>query len=498
MRKILNISFFVILISNQILAQGFYNHVWLTGNNPFAGFPNGRIVFDSTSYMHTPEMRKMSFWGTEATICDAQGNFLMSSNGIWIANANNDTMLNGSGLNPNGITSNWAFGLPMTSNNVLIPFPDDTTKFVLFHHTATANGPSFTANELYYSVINIALDNGLGGIVQKNVIALNDTMSWGIGCCKHANGRDWWIFMIKHNSSIVNVLLFTPSGIATIIQQQLNVPIAWFSSSQIGISNDGDKLSYVVYEQNTLNSSVIIADFDRCSGILSNDTSILITQNQYLWGLTFSPSDDFIYTCSSSNIFQIDTDSLTVDTVASYDGFISPPGQTCCATSFFNMYLAANAKIYITSGSSVQHLHEMNYPDSAGIACDVQQHAIDLGSYLHLRAVPNHPNYNLGPVVGSVCDTLSIGIAEQGHDFRFGISPNPTNDGNIKLVYLLPQNNPGVFEVYDLTGRMVYKMDLPPWSTLQFIQLPMLSNGVYTCVIKSGFERVGKKLVVMR
>jgi hypothetical protein len=45
-----------------------------------------------------PENRKMPFKGTEATICDAQGNFLMSTNGIWIANANNDTMLNGGGL----------------------------------------------------------------------------------------------------------------------------------------------------------------------------------------------------------------------------------------------------------------------------------------------------------------------------------------------------------------------------------------------------------------
>ena len=79
MRKILNIFFLLLFLSNQIVAQGFYNHVWLTGNNPFAGFPNGRIVFDSASYVHTPEMRKMSFKGTEATICDSQGDFLMTA-----------------------------------------------------------------------------------------------------------------------------------------------------------------------------------------------------------------------------------------------------------------------------------------------------------------------------------------------------------------------------------------------------------------------------------
>ena len=187
MRKILNISLLLLLFSNQIIAQGFYNHVWLTGNNPFAGFPNGRIVFDSTSYVHTSEMRKMSFQGTEATICDEVGNFLMSSNGVWIANANNDTMLNGNGLNPNGITSSWPFGLPMISNNVFIPFPGDTDKYILFHHTGTSNGISYTANELYYSIIDLSLDNGLGGVSIKNAIAVTDTMSFGIGCCIYRN-----------------------------------------------------------------------------------------------------------------------------------------------------------------------------------------------------------------------------------------------------------------------------------------------------------------------
>ena len=188
-----------------------------------------------------------------------------------------------------------------------------------------------------------------------------------------------------------------------------------------------------------------------------------------------------------------------MDTVAVYDGFSFPIPQA--ATTFGAEYLAANGKIYLTSGNGVQHLHEINYPDSAGLSCDVQQHAVSLGVW-HFRTVPNHPNYNLGPVVGSVCDTLAIGIEELKHDFKFSISPNPTSDGNIKLVYLLPQNKNGRetsrFEVYDITGQLVYKMNLPPWSTLQYVHLPELSNGVYTCVIRSGYERTGKKLVILR
>ena len=140
----------------------------------------------------------------------------------------------------------------------------------------------------------------------------------------------------------------------------------------------------------------------------------------------------------------------------------------------------------------------MNYPDSAGTACDLQQHAVDLTTYRHGRAVPNHPNYNLGPVVGSVCDTLGVGIEEQQHDFHFGISPNPVADGPVKIIYLLPENKSGVFEVYDITGQLVYKMNLPPWSTLQYVDLPSLSEGVYTAVVRSGYERSAKKLTIIR
>ena len=113
MRKVLFLLCILALCGCEIFGQGFYNHQWLLGSYNFLQDPKGRIIFDANSYTHIPEFRKMSFKGTEATICDAQGNFLMSSNGIWIANASNDTMMNGSGLNPGPGASSWPFGLPM-------------------------------------------------------------------------------------------------------------------------------------------------------------------------------------------------------------------------------------------------------------------------------------------------------------------------------------------------------------------------------------------------
>ncbi|HNF39873.1 MAG TPA: T9SS type A sorting domain-containing protein, partial [Bacteroidia bacterium] len=111
----------------------------------------------------------------------------------------------------------------------------------------------------------------------------------------------------------------------------------------------------------------------------------------------------------------------------------------------------------------------------------------------------NHPNYYLGcDTTQTTCPCLTTGINEiKEHDFKFSISPNPSN-GNFKIMYLLPQNRKGTLEVFDVTGKKVFNYNLPPWSTMQYISLPKIASGIYQCVITSGNERVHKKLVVFK
>ena len=481
-------------MSISVIGQGYDSH-WLISNWTTVN-QAGRFSFDTSTYIYNIETRKMGFWGTQGNISDAQGNFLMSSNGVWIANANNDTMLNGAGLNPGSHVNSYPNGLLLPHANVFLPFPGDSTKYVLIHHSAEFNGQYPPAPELFYSIVDLSFDNGLGAIIQKNISILIDTLNWGIGTCKHANGRDWWIVVQKDLTDEIHIFLFTPDGVFDYGSQHLGVVPSWGNATPLTFSSDGTKFGYISYSQNSIDSCfTFIADFDRCSGLFSNTRIFNFYPSGFLWGFAFSPNSKLAYCNTSGYIFQMNIDSLSYDTVAIYDGFSFP--IPAAATTFMFEYLAANGKIYLTSGGSSQHIHEINYPDSVGLACDVQQHAIPLGVW-HFRSVPNHPNYNLGPVLGSVCDTLSVGIPEHEHDFRFGISPNPTTDGYINIIYLLPQNKAGVFEVYNMTGQLVYKMNLPHWSTLQQIKLPELSSGVYTCVVRSGYERVGRKLVVMK
>jgi len=496
MKKIL---FILLLLLSYLhsFGQG-YNHQWLLGywNPPD---PKGRMLIDNNSYSLLTENRKMSFWGTQANISDSNGNLLMSSNGIWIANATGDTMMNGGGLNPSPFTSNWPYGQVITYGNLIIPYPDDINRYLLFHQTGDSlnNVPS---TELFFTIIDMTLDNGLGGIHpnEKNIILIQDTLSWGISACKHANGRDWWVVAMKDNSDLIYKILITNAGISSVVTQNLGIAPSLGAAVQLTFSKDGKKFLCQLSNGGIITDHYVrFLDFNRCTGDFSNPQVIDLSAGGIGWGLAFSNSGKYAYACSSSDIFQINMDNLNVDTVASFDGFISP-GPSCCETTFWNMYLAANGKIYVTSGSGVQHLHEINYPDSAGLACDVQQHSIFLG-YAQLRAVPNHPNYYLGCDTTSSCPCLTTEIEEpEKHDFKFSVSPNP-NNGNFNIRYLLPQNKNGRLEVYDVNGRRVYEMNLPPWSTMQSISLPSsVGSGVYNCVIMSGGVRVNRKIAVIK
>ena len=296
------------------------------------------------------------------------------------------------------------------------------------------------------------------------------------------------------------------SGFSSVTIQTLNVPPASFNGGQPLFSRDGKKFAYADF-YGTFGAAihnVRLMDFDRCTGMFSNEQVIDITDSISGFGLAFSSDSKYLYASSYLNIFQMCVDSsnvsLTKQIVATNDVFLSP--YLPLYTNFFLMYLAANGKIYLSSGNSVVDYHFINYPDSAGIACDVHLHDLHLPCY-SARGNVNHPNYYLGCDTTSGCPCLTTGIPSlwggQGgaYDFKFSLSPNPTN-GNIKIMYLLPQNSKGLFEVFDVTGKIVFSMPLPQWSTLQNFNLVFLSGGVYSCVITSGDLRVSKKLVVVK
>jgi len=490
---------YICFISINAFCQGF-NHTFLIGYA--ASMNKARINFDTNSVAVVGEVREMSFFITQGNISDKNGNLLMASNGCWIANGLGDTMLNGANINPGFFTSDNCAptsGLPLIHGNLFVPSPGDTNSYILLHQTGNYDA-GLSSTELYFSKIDMSLDSNKGGVFQKNSIILQDTLSWGIAACRHANGRDWWIVALRDNSNIILKLLCTPSGIALVGSQALGVPFAYSNACQPTFSPDGNKFAYTyTYSGATPLHDVRLFQFDRCTGNFSDTTYLVFNDGSAGFGLAFSPNSKYLYFSNFQKIYQINTDTIDIaaslEIVAINDTFYSPspPFQT----DFYLMYLAGDGTIYISSGNGVLDLHYINLPDSGGISCDVHQHDLPLPCF-SARGNVNHPNYYLGPVVGSVCDSLvHVGINEaNGHDFHFSVSPNPITAGYMKIVYLLAQNKSGLLEVFDINGRVVYKIPLPPWSTLQQVRLPQLANGIYNAVITSGEQRTGRKIAI--
>ncbi|MBK8876583.1 MAG: T9SS type A sorting domain-containing protein [Bacteroidetes bacterium] len=459
------------------------------------------MTFTDTSYSILPESRTISFNDTQGNISDENGNILMSSNGVFIADATGDTMMDGGGLNPGWGVNNCPDGLCMSFANLFLPIPGDSNEYILFHQVADIAAPvGLDALEIYYSIIDISQNGGLGKVVSKNNIALSGVFSWGYAACKHANGRDWWITAMNDVANGLHTFLLTPDtleymGLQTFPIQ--NYPYGF--AGQPLFSPDGTKFafggSYGINGMNYL-SSVTLLNFNRCDGVFNLDTVIDYSDNYISGSTAFSSNSKYLYFASVQKLYQFDTDTNNpYQLVAVNDTFLSAP--PVFYTDFFQLYLAANGKIYISSGSSVKHLHEINNPDSAGTACDVQLHNVFTNCFF--IGVPNHPNYYLGRLVGSPCDSLTSINDPPEHDFRFKVFPNPTMDGNFNILYLLPQNQPGKLEVFDINGRRIYEMNLPHWSTMQEVNLPKsISSGVYNCVITSGGERGSKKVVVYK
>ncbi|MBK8413867.1 MAG: hypothetical protein IPL22_04700 [Bacteroidetes bacterium] len=74
-------------------------------------YPKGGIDFSSGSADTFSVFREMGFFSINTMMNDGSGNLLFYTNGIYIANANHDTLLNSQNYNPGYASTTWWYGL---------------------------------------------------------------------------------------------------------------------------------------------------------------------------------------------------------------------------------------------------------------------------------------------------------------------------------------------------------------------------------------------------
>ena len=396
-----------------------YDNNWLFGystyNLPFdTAFGTSRIIFDS---LENPEVQfegysQIDFKDCNVSMSNQDGEYIFSFNGYYIEDASNNIMEGGDYFNPYNPEAGSGYRLPQGA--ICLPYPGHSGKYILIHGTYEKlvnydDDPAIT--RLYYSEIDMNMNSGLGKVMKKKELIFLDTLQFGfITACKHANGRDWWIIENEYNTNNFYRILLEPNGIFWGKQVAVG-DTAILGLGQAVFTPDGEK--YIIFSATAPNTGQVaeIYDFDRCTGELSNHRRIQSWTDDFSFsgGAAISPNSRFLYTPSDHYIFQYDLWAEDIgaskDTVARFDGFFDE--STFFSSRFYLAQLAPDGKIYISAKNSVHQLTVIHHPDKAGDACMVEQHGLVLPTW-NAFSMPNFPNYRLGPLDGSPCDTLGM------------------------------------------------------------------------------------------
>lgn len=314
MRKLLFFS--IVLLHLQVYAQ-LETANWYFGQFLGLNFLDNQVTPLSDGQIYTGE-------GC-ATISDSEGNLLFYTDGSKVYNRRHQLMLNGVGLY--GDSSS-------TQSAIIIPFPGDTTKYIIFTVSADDSAsPTYTTNRGFnYYFVDMTLDNGYGGVIIPDQNKLLDISSEKVAAVKHINRKDYWV--VTHFGGKFYAYLINETGV---VNQPVVSEIGPYidprtypvnSRGYLSLSPNGKKLaiahlSHLNYDlipfhnlpsidqliptnglySNSYPGYLALYDFNKATGRVTNEVVLDTTGSPY--GVQFSPNSKVLY--ASVDYHSIDT-----------------------------------------------------------------------------------------------------------------------------------------------------------------------------------------------
>ncbi|MBK6730271.1 MAG: T9SS type A sorting domain-containing protein [Bacteroidetes bacterium] len=474
----------LVLLHQQVFSQNRAIN-WAFGDSAGLNF---------TTEPPTPFLSSIVMYEPCASISDDTGNLLFYTNGKTIWNAAHEIMLNGNFLDIGvGTLSSCTQGV------LIIPDPGDSNKYYVFHHDL---------NYLKYTIVDMSLEDGLGLVTSKNNIASELPFTEKLQAVRHANGRDWWLLIeslkeVDVSSDLINFysFLISPSGISlpsihegTILPDQETI---YIFIGQMKFNQQGTMLAC------TNGRSVNLYNFDRCSGYLSHlytiDSIFIGNNSDAIYGLEFSQLGAKLYITKAGEagkgyIFQYTIDSIS--DIKATQQIIYIQDETGTNEKYLDqLQIALDGKIYIAMVDvliTTTHLCVINEPELTGMACNFDTLTIDAGNEIIL-GLPNMPNYNLGVMEKSGCDTIGTTAINTINNNAIQLYPNPAHN----YIYL-KQAPQGLVQIHiaDIYGKEVLYVNQQSTDVINISTLP---SGLYFITItQENAMLITQKLVVER
>lgn len=408
-----------VLMSSDISTAQMEGDQWVLGywnNNSddhsvmFFDFRNAKL-----EVTQKPDI-KMSFTGCSSNVCSSDGDPVIWTNGMQImgkdGNLIADTIAyDGDGLYWLGFAEQGyiPFGFPELDNATILPVPNIKDEYSIIYHYNEEHPRFIYATTQYLEARVKVNQTGDFELIYKDlpIGPRNEWYNGTISSVRHANGRDWWLIYFLGYSPDYYVQLLDSNGIHLDHLGKLDIPIKEGLGQSV-FSSKGNYFARMDAISQDSGEYISLFGFDRCAG----DLFLLSTFHESggtNTGVTFSPSEKYFYANSNTELWQWDLQAEDIEAskvlVDTFDGFVEPGWFV---TRFGPMRQAPDGRIYMspTAGSS-KYLHVIDRPDLKAPDCKFLQHAININIW-NARTIPNIPNYRLGPIDGSFCDTLGF------------------------------------------------------------------------------------------
>ncbi len=361
-----------------------------------------------------------------ASMCDSNGVLLFSTNGVTVYNSTGAIMING--LLGSQIS---------TQSALIIPWPGSLSKYYIF--TTAASGG---VQGLNYSVVDMTLNSGLGGVTTLNSLLLTPVCE-KITAVYDANDTAIWIISHLWGSNEFYSFKITPFGFNSPVISAIGV-VANSSNLYDGYlksSPDGNKLA-ACYLGNNGSDFLEVYDFNNSTGVVSNAV-VIPPPHENSYGACFSPDNSKLYITSTTAINAIIQLDLTNINYATNPFIVYNGGNI----GFGGIQLAPDGKIYIAEDGT-SSLSVINNPNSNSAACNFALNSLTLVGTSHFGLPDffeplfiNHCSVNIGSDTG-LCTSVTL-LLNGGSD---SLATYIWNDGTTNQTLLVDTSG-----IYTLT-----------------------------------------------
>lgn len=402
MKKVFLAISIIILITDVAFAQK-ENNVWAFGY---------QVGIDFNTSPPTMIEPAMTTNGGSASVCDTNGQLLFYTQGDTIWDKNGQVMPNGAGLIAPYFSNSVANGLWCAQGQLIVPVINNQNQYYVF----TIQDKDYflfsgdtAAGRLYYSVVDMSLNGGLGDVVQGQKEILLDSMLTSEKMISiSGDSCSVWLLVHRIDSAMFKAYKINSAGINTtpvISNTGIGVGVPYsYLFGKMKASPDGTKIVttnlYDIYSGSAfVDNGCELFDFDAATGVVSNPVEL--DTNSIAEGLSacFSPDNSKLYYFYSDfgygNLYQFDLSQPTTNAIIGSMTILDSLTNFGLGTGEYDARIGPDGKVYTCMPFSVDPsmqstIHDtisvIDSPNLAGLAC----------AYNHAALYSSQPAYSNG------------------------------------------------------------------------------------------------------